>query len=127
LSIHAGAAQVLTSSETLRRAAEILERLSAGGKPDPRALADAPLAEAWSIIPGEDVYRIGAVPQTPARTRPRIVPLLAIDLEEKWALVLAGDRIAWWVLGEPMAGTAAPQDGTVVIRLAAAWTRRWLQ
>ena len=117
----------MTSVETLRRAADILERLSAGGKPDPRALADAPLAEAWSIIPGGDVYRIGAVPQAPARTRPRIVPLLAINLEEKWALVLADDRIAWWVLGAPMPGSAAPEDGAEVIRLAAAWTRRWLQ
>jgi len=117
----------VTSAETLRRAADILERLSAGGKPDPRALADAPLAEAWSIIPGEDVYRIGAVPQAPARTRPRIVPLLAIDPKEKWAVVLVDDRIAWWVLGEPMPGTAAPQDGANIIRLAAAWTRRWLQ
>jgi hypothetical protein len=117
----------LTRIETLRRAADILERLSADGKPDRRTLADAPLAEAWSIIPGGDVYRIGAVPQASARTRPRIVPLLAIDPKEKWALVLAGDRIEWWVLGEPMAGTAAPQDGAKIIRLAAAWTRRWLQ
>jgi hypothetical protein len=117
----------LTSSETLRRATDILERLSAGEKPDPRALADAALAQAWSVIPGEDIYRIGAVPQAPAAPQPRIVPLLAIDPEEKGALVLAGDRIEWWVLGEPMAGTAAPEDGAKVIQLAAAWTRRWLQ
>jgi hypothetical protein len=117
----------VTSIETLRRAADILERLSAGGKPNARSLAEAPLAEAWSTIAGEDIYRIGAVPQAPAAPQPRIVPLLAIDPEEKWALVLAGDRIEWWVLGEPMAGTAAPEDGAKVIQLAAAWTRRWLQ
>jgi hypothetical protein len=112
----------LNSIETLRRAEEILKRVSAGGKPEPRALA-----EAWSIIPGEDVCRIGAVPQAPASTRPRIVPLLAVDVKAKWALVLVGDRIEWWVLGAPMVGTAAPKDGTEVIQLAAAWTRRWLQ
>jgi hypothetical protein len=117
----------VASVETLRRAADILERLSAGGKPNPRSLAEASLAEAWSTIAGEDIYRIGAVPQAPARTRPRIVPLLAIDVKEKWALVLAGNRIEWWVLGDPMAGTAAPKDGTKIIQLAAAWTRRWLR
>ena len=116
----------MTSVETLRRAARILEGLSAGGGPDARSLADAPLAEAWSTIPGEDIFRIGAVPQTPARGRPRIVPLLAIDREEKWALVLAGDRIDWWVLGDPMPGTSAPGNDAEVIRRAAAWVQRWL-
>jgi hypothetical protein len=50
----------MPSIETLQRVAEILERLSAGGKPDARTRADAPLAEAWATIRGEDLWQIAA-------------------------------------------------------------------
>jgi hypothetical protein len=114
----------LTSSETLRRVAEILQRLAGGGKPDPGALAAGPPAEAWSAIPDEDVYRIGSV--APPAARPLLVPLLAIDPQDKWALVLIDDRIEWWRLGDPLPETAAPEPAEVM-RRAADWTRRRLR
>jgi hypothetical protein len=118
----------LTSIETLRRIAAILERLSAGATPDGHALADAPLAESWSVISAEDIDRIGPLVSTPPqrRRRPCIGPLLAIDGQEKWALVLVDNEVRWWVLGEMLPG-AAPEDGAETIGRAAGWVRRWLQ
>jgi hypothetical protein len=120
--IHASAE--LTDNETLRRAAKILDRLAAGERPSARDLADAPLVESWSIIATADIYRIGAVLEPDRRARPIIVPLLALKQAEKWALVLIDDRIAWWVLGTRLPGTAALEDEAQVLRLATAWTRR---
>ena len=118
----------MPSIETLQRAAEILERLSAGGKPDARTLADAPLAEAWATIRGEDLCQIAAAVATPPEVHGRLhlVPLLAIDRDKNWALVLDDRDIRWWVLGNPLPGASAPQDGADVLGLAAAWVRRQL-
>ena len=118
----------MTSIETLNRIAEILERLAAGQQPSACDLSKAPLAESWSILAGQDMYRIGAVATIAPemRPRPRIVPLLAIDVQKKWALVLVGNQVNWWVLGDPLLGMSASHDAEVV-RLAIAWARRWLQ
>jgi hypothetical protein len=118
----------LTAIETPRQILEILERLSVGGKPDQRALTGAPLAASWSTIPGEDIFRVGAVVTTPpeTRSRPLVVPLLAIDVEDKWALVLIDNEIMWWALGERLAGTRVLEDSAEVIRRATTWIRRQL-
>jgi hypothetical protein len=118
----------MPSIETLQRVAEILERLSAGGKPDARTLADAPLAEAWATIRGEDLCQIAAAVATPpeVHAQPHLVPLLAIDRNRNWALVLDDRDVRWWVLGTPLPGASAPEDGAEVLRLAAAWLRRRL-
>ena len=114
--------------EALRRAADILERLSAGGKPDAQMLAEAPLAEAWATIRGEDLWQIAAAvavpPDSPAR--PHTVVLLALDRDENWALVLDEREVGWWVLGKPLPGPSSLPDGAEVLRLAAAWVRRQL-
>jgi hypothetical protein len=116
------------SVEALRRAEEILARLAAGERPDARALAGAPLAQAWATISGEDIWRIGAVlATTPQHSgRPRIVPLLAIDREGTWALVVDARELRWWVLGDRLPEAPAAEDSAEVIRLATAWVRRWL-
>jgi hypothetical protein len=119
----------MPSIETLQRVAEVLERLSAGGKPDARALADAPLAEAWAMIRGENLWQIAAAVATPpeAHARLHLVPLLAIDRDRNWALVLDDDHdVRWWVLGTPLPGASAPEDSAEVLRLTAAWIRRRL-
>jgi len=56
-----------------------------------------------------------------------MVPLLAIDRDQKWALVIVDRQVSWWVLGDPLPGGSAPEDSAEVIRLAAASVRRWLQ
>jgi hypothetical protein len=118
----------LTAVETLRRITEILDRLAAGERPSARDLADAPLAQSWSIMTGEELYRIGAVIAMPheIRERPRVAPLLAIDRTVGWALVLVDDRIVWWVLGNPLPGGATSEEPAEIVRRAAAWTRRRL-
>src|SRR5438132_4817668 len=118
----------MPSIETLQRVAEILERLSAGGKPDARTLADAPLAEAWATMPGQDLWQIAVAVATPpeAHGRLHLVPLLAIDRDKNWALVLDDREVRWWVLGTPLPGASAPEDGADALRLAAAWIRRQL-
>jgi hypothetical protein len=119
----------MPSIETLQRAAEILERLSAGGKPDARTLAGAPLAQAWATMPGEDLCQIAAAVATPpeAHARPHLVLLLAIDRGQSWALVLDDRDLGWWVLGDPLPGASTPEDGAEVLRLATAWVRRQSQ
>jgi hypothetical protein len=119
----------LTAIETLSRAQEVLDQLSHGKKPDSHALAGASLASAWAIIPGNDLYRIGAMVASPmeVRARPRIVPLLAIDRSRKWALVIADHQVDWWVLNDSLPGEAAPPDPADVSCRATAWMQRWLE
>jgi len=117
----------LTTTETLGRAQEVLDRLSRGENPDTHVLAGASLASAWAVIPGDDVYRIGGMVASPVEelARPRVVPLLAIDRRRKWALVVADHEVDWWVLNDSLPGEAAPDPADVSSR-ATAWVRRWL-
>ena len=117
----------MTSTETLSRIARILARLVAGEQPSARDLAGAPLAHAWSIVAGADTYRIRAVIAMPPdiHERWRVVMLLAIDPAAGWALVLAGDQVAWWVLGDPLPGDeASDHEAGDIARRAADWARR---
>jgi hypothetical protein len=103
----------MPSIETLQRVAEILERLSAGGKPDARTLADAPLAEAWAAIRGEDLCQIAAAVAPPPEAHGRlhlVLLLLAIDRDENWTLVLHDHDVRWWVQGNPLPGASVPED-----------------
>jgi hypothetical protein len=117
----------LSSIETLRRISRILERLVAGEQPGARELAGAPVAHSWSIATGEETYRIRAVIATAPdiHERPRIVTLLAIDRAAGWALVLVGNQVSWWLLGQSLPGDEMARDepGEVAQR-AAAWTSR---
>ena len=114
--------------EALQRAAEIIGRLSAGGTPQADVLAEAPLAEAWEIIRGKDLWQITAavavVPKAPARLH--VAPLLAVDRARRWALVLNEDEVQWWLLGNPLVGASTPENTGEVLQLAAAWIRRQL-
>ena len=116
----------MTSAETLQRIAHVLARLAAGEQPNARDLAGAPLAKSWSIVTGEETFRIRAVTAMPPdiHARPRVVPLLAIDSATGWALVLVDDRIAWWVLGSPLPNSEAAREPGEVLRRATAWTSR---
>ena len=117
---------VLTSTETLSRIARILARLAAAERPSSRELAGAPLASSWSIVAGADTYRIRAVTAMPPdiHERWRNVTLLALDDAAGWALVLAGEHVSWWVLGDPMPGGELPEDSAEIARRAAAWGSR---
>jgi hypothetical protein len=115
---------VLTSTETLSRIVRILARLVAGEQPSGRDLAGAPLAHAWSMVAGADTYRIRAVIAMPPdiHERWRVVVLLAIDPAAGWALVLAGDQVAWWVLGDPLPGDESlDHEAGDIARRAATW------
>jgi hypothetical protein len=117
----------LTSTETLSRIACILARLVAGEQPSARDLAGAPLAHAWSMVAGADTYRIRAVIAMPPdiHDRWRVVVLLAIDPAAGWALVLAGDQVAWWVLGDPLPGDESlDHEADDIARRAVAWGSR---
>ena len=89
---------------TLQRAAGILERLSAGGKPDARPLADAPLAQAWATIRGEDMCQIAATVATPPEVRPRphLALLLAIDRDAGWAFVLDDRDVRFYAIEQAL-------------------------
>ncbi len=73
----------MPSIETLQRVAENLERLSAGGKPGARTLADAgdddrrgPVADRGEVAPPPE-----------AHARLHLLLLLAIDRDKNWTLV----------------------------------------
>jgi hypothetical protein len=118
----------LLSSESLRRIQEVLDRISAGEAPNAGMLAGAPLAESWATIAGDDIHRMGAVvaaaPKPGAQVR--IVPLLALDPAQDWALVFVDNDAIWWSLGDPLPGGAAPEDSAEILRLSRSWARRWL-
>jgi hypothetical protein len=117
----------LTTTETLSKAQELLDRLLSGEFPDSQALDGVPVVNEWAVIPGDDVYRIGgmAASSSDVRARMRIVPLLAIDRSGKWALVIVDHRVTWWLLDNPLPGGLPVNPADVSCR-ATTWVRRWL-
>jgi len=117
----------LTTTGTLTNAQEVLDRISSGEYPDSQVLDGVPLVRAWSVIPGDDLYRIGGIiaSSSEGRTRPRIVPLPAIDRRGKWALTIVDHQVIWWLLDDPLPG-ALPVDPADVRCRTTTWVRRWL-
>lgn len=108
-------------SPDVRTALETLRRLRTGWRPGERLLAHARRAERWSVTrqAGAPAYQfVGTVPRSPMTTSLTIATVLALDLEEGWALVFS-DR--WIRLGEP-SPEMPPFDAAEV----AARAERWL-
>lgn len=101
---------------------DLLHRIRNGWRPDQACLAGARHAARWTVNyrPNAMAYQfIGWPPQALATTSLIIASAVALDPDERWAL-LFGER--WVTLGTRAPETAAFDPNDIVVR-AEAWLR----
>jgi hypothetical protein len=111
------------ADDSTRRTLDLIERIGSGWRPDVACLAGARRAERWTVNhqPNAAPYQfIGWPQEPPAPTSLIIASVVALDQEERWAL-LFGER--WVTLGMRADETEPFEPGDIIAR-AEAWLRR---
>lgn len=113
-----GLAQNVIDRSSLARASSILDMLAIGWRPGEAEL-NAPYVEQWAIMPrsnGLPYNMIGITWSLPVKQTVMVAAVLAIDRAAHWARVWD----EWIVIGDPLGGTPAVEDGEIS-RAGAAW------
>jgi hypothetical protein len=110
------------ADDSTRRMLVLIERIVLGWQPDAVCLAGARHTERWTVNhqPNAAPYQFIGWPQEPPATTSLIIAsVVALDPEERWAL-LFGER---WVTLGTRADETEPFDPNDIIVRAEAWLR----